>query len=208
MSPSRASWAGPRKAKGAMSAPVLTPVTSLNSGRSPAAVQPTSSPAPKAPSSLPPESARRLAGGRRPLAARPRCSRSRSSARRTSWASSGTWVSAQKRAFGRPSRTVARSVWSRGTADRRGASAQAAAIAGRAVADWRSSGRRHGRARPAACAAGCGWRLRTVASRRGLPPEAWPSRRGGVSLVPWARPRRPAPPRRPCRPGRRRAAFG
>ena len=52
------SQAGPRKANGEMSAPVLTPVTSLNSGRVPVFVQPESSPAPKAPLSPPPEMAR------------------------------------------------------------------------------------------------------------------------------------------------------
>ena len=42
---------------------VLTPVTTLKSGRLPFAVQPTSRPAPNAPSSPPPEMARKRAGG-------------------------------------------------------------------------------------------------------------------------------------------------
>src|SRR5262249_28402521 len=54
------SYSLPRKANGAASAPVLVPVTILNEGRSPRALQPTSRPAPNAPSSCPPESAKRL----------------------------------------------------------------------------------------------------------------------------------------------------
>lgn len=46
-----------------MSAPVLIPVTISNSGRSPACVQPQSSPAPKAPFAPPPEMARAEPGG-------------------------------------------------------------------------------------------------------------------------------------------------
>ena len=53
-----ASYAEPRNAKGAISAPVLMPVTSLNVGRVPALLQPPSRPAPKAPLSPPPEIAR------------------------------------------------------------------------------------------------------------------------------------------------------
>src|SRR5262249_7142064 len=49
-----------RKANGAASAPVLVPVTILNEGRSPRVLQPASRPAPKAPSSCPPERAKRL----------------------------------------------------------------------------------------------------------------------------------------------------
>ena len=49
---------GPRKAKGAIRAPVLTPVTILNSGRVPVSLQPFIRPAPNAPLSPPPETAR------------------------------------------------------------------------------------------------------------------------------------------------------
>ena len=45
--------------KGAISAPVLTPVTILNVGRVPTAVQPFMIPAPKAPLSPPPDTARK-----------------------------------------------------------------------------------------------------------------------------------------------------
>src|SRR5258706_7301490 len=55
---SRWSHAGPRNANGAISAPVLTPVTSSNCGRLPLLVRPTSAPAPKAPPAPPPEMAR------------------------------------------------------------------------------------------------------------------------------------------------------
>jgi hypothetical protein len=58
---------GPRKAKGAVSAPVDTPVTRSNSGRLPDAVHPPSTPAPKAPSEPPPDRARKLTTGRLPL---------------------------------------------------------------------------------------------------------------------------------------------
>ena len=54
---SAGSYCGPRKANGAMIAPALTPVTTSNSGRSPRSVQPARTPAPKAPSDPPPESA-------------------------------------------------------------------------------------------------------------------------------------------------------
>ena len=50
--------------------PALMPVTRSNSGRSPRVVQPTSSPAPNAPSSAPPESASRLEVCGSPLLAR------------------------------------------------------------------------------------------------------------------------------------------
>jgi hypothetical protein len=46
------------KANGAISAPVLTPVTILNTGRVPVAVQPLRKPAPNAPLAPPPDSAR------------------------------------------------------------------------------------------------------------------------------------------------------
>ncbi|MCY1304122.1 hypothetical protein D3C84_846760 [compost metagenome] len=62
-----ASYFGPRNAKGAISAPVLMPVTSLNSGRFPVVVQPFNKPAANAPLSPPPEMARYTAGGRGPL---------------------------------------------------------------------------------------------------------------------------------------------
>ena len=52
---SDASQSLPRKAKGAVSAPVDTPVTRSKTGRPPRSDQPFSSPAPKAPSSPPPE---------------------------------------------------------------------------------------------------------------------------------------------------------
>jgi hypothetical protein len=60
---SSSSYLGPRNAKGAVSAPVLMPVTILNSGRLLVSVQPFSSPAPKAPFSPPPEIARQFAVG-------------------------------------------------------------------------------------------------------------------------------------------------
>src|SRR3984893_11388548 len=50
-----------------MRAPELTPVTRSNTGRVPASLQPTSSPAPKAPSSAPPDMARRFETGGWPL---------------------------------------------------------------------------------------------------------------------------------------------
>ena len=52
-----ASYCGPRKANGAIIAPVLMPVTSLKVGRVPAADQPQRKPAPNAPLAPPPESA-------------------------------------------------------------------------------------------------------------------------------------------------------
>ena len=52
--------AGPRKAKGAVSDPVLMPVTMSNSGRVPVSVQPVRRPAPKAPLLPPPETDRNL----------------------------------------------------------------------------------------------------------------------------------------------------
>jgi hypothetical protein len=64
---SASSYFGPRKAKGAVSAPVETPVTRSNSGRLPEAVQPQSTPAPNAPSDPPPDKARKLTTGRRPV---------------------------------------------------------------------------------------------------------------------------------------------
>src|SRR5262245_43979586 len=65
---SAASYFGPRKANGAVSAPVETPVTTSNSGRLPEAVHPPRTPAPKAPSLPPPDKARKLTTGLRPLA--------------------------------------------------------------------------------------------------------------------------------------------
>ena len=56
---------------GASSDPVLTPVTSSNSGRSPAAVQPQRTPAPNAPLSPPPEIASTSAEGSFASAASP-----------------------------------------------------------------------------------------------------------------------------------------
>ena len=56
-----------RKMNGAESAPVLTPVTTVNSGRSPRVVHPVRSPAPKAPSSPPPDMARNVRTGGLPL---------------------------------------------------------------------------------------------------------------------------------------------
>jgi hypothetical protein len=44
--PMWASYSGPRKANGAIRAPVLMPVTTSNSGRVPLRVQPTMNPAP------------------------------------------------------------------------------------------------------------------------------------------------------------------
>ncbi len=49
-------------AKGAISAPVLTPVTILNVGRVPMAVHPLMIPAPNAPLSPPPETAKKIGG--------------------------------------------------------------------------------------------------------------------------------------------------
>jgi hypothetical protein len=51
-------YCGPRKAKGAITAPVDTPVTILKTGRLPVVDQPFRNPAPKAPLAPPPESAR------------------------------------------------------------------------------------------------------------------------------------------------------
>src|SRR5262245_29491159 len=48
----------PKKANGAIRAPELVPLTTENSGRFPASVQPTNKPAPNAPSAPPPDSAR------------------------------------------------------------------------------------------------------------------------------------------------------
>ena len=68
---SRSSYPAPRNANGAIRAPVLTPVTSLNSGRSPVAVHPFQSPAPKAPLSPPPEMTRKWTGSSTPRAPHP-----------------------------------------------------------------------------------------------------------------------------------------
>jgi hypothetical protein len=48
----------PKKANGAIRAPELVPLTTENSGRFPASVQPTNKPAPNAPSAPPPDNAR------------------------------------------------------------------------------------------------------------------------------------------------------
>src|SRR5262245_47316532 len=53
-----ASCDAPKKANGAIRAPELVPLTTENSGRFPASVQPTSKPAPNAPSAPPPDNAR------------------------------------------------------------------------------------------------------------------------------------------------------
>src|SRR5262245_26887128 len=52
-----ASCDAPKKANGAIRAPELVPLTTENSGRFPASVQPTNKPAPNAPSAPPPDNA-------------------------------------------------------------------------------------------------------------------------------------------------------
>src|SRR5262249_30745604 len=131
-----------------MSAPVLAPVTSLKSGRFPVAVQPTSSPAPNAPLSVPAEIARRLAGGKGSVGPSPKCFLSRSIELSHSCVISGTWVSAKKRALDKPPSTVACSVIANGTAGPRDGPAQPSNVIGNSPADRRSSERRRSTALP------------------------------------------------------------
>src|SRR5215831_4868520 len=105
-----------------MSAPVLTPVTSLKVGRSPVADQPFKRPAPKAPLSPPPEIARYAAGGRGPVyPCWARSSLSRSFDSRKSFSNCASCVASvgkYRMKFGKPATTAAVSR-SLGTALRR-----------------------------------------------------------------------------------------
>ena len=119
---SSASREGPMKAKGAISAPTLTPLTMWKVGRVPWAVQPVSSPAPKAPFSPPPDSARIcLSSSGSAEAGRPMATWRRrvASARPRSIASVPPGAESMKRSLGMP-RAEASAAWPIGTAGPRG----------------------------------------------------------------------------------------
>ncbi len=118
---STSSYFGPRKAKGAIRAPALIPVTILNSGRVPLADHPTRRPAPKAPASPPPEIASAYSGGSLSdgLPALKSSAFSRSMAATPSRSIGAMSSSGQYRTPGAPT-TPAAWVWLGGTPSRRG----------------------------------------------------------------------------------------